>query len=280
VRWRIEGTDGLAIGDIGWCKDPFTTPSTIKFAKKGDAAFQCPTWAESWFPDAFIGTMAQLLIAIEDRTRPAVSGEDNLRTLALVAAACESATSRQVIELDGASLARNPQHKSKVARLFGKLEAFFGSALEEDRVNLTPRAQQVLVLSRKEAERLNHEFIGTEHLLLGLIRLGQGTALDVLTKQGLDLDKIRREIEQFVGETRSEAVRPQFPYTPRVRKVLALAKLEAKDLKHAYVGTEHLLLGLLLEEDGVAGRVLRNSGISVAETRKRILAELSPPGPN
>src|ERR1041385_4730359 len=76
IRWRIEGMDGLAIGDIGWCKDPYTTPSTIRYATKGKAHFECLVWKESWFPDAFIGTMAQLMIALEDRAEPAISGRD------------------------------------------------------------------------------------------------------------------------------------------------------------------------------------------------------------
>lgn len=91
IRWRIEGTDGLAIGDIGWCKDPYTTPSTLRYAAKGDARFHEPRWTESWFPDAFIGTMAQLLVALETGVEPAISGRDNLKTMALVEAAYESA---------------------------------------------------------------------------------------------------------------------------------------------------------------------------------------------
>jgi predicted dehydrogenase len=91
IRWRIEGTNGLAIGDIGWCKDPYTTPSTICYARKGDKTFHEPKWSESWFPDAFIGTMAQLLIALETGTEPAISGKDNLRTMKLVDDAYASA---------------------------------------------------------------------------------------------------------------------------------------------------------------------------------------------
>ncbi|MGZ4963639.1 MAG: Gfo/Idh/MocA family protein [Limisphaerales bacterium] len=94
IRWRIEGTNGLAIGDIGWCKDPYTSPSTIRFASKGDKTFHEPKWSESWFPDAFIGTMAQLLIALETETEPAISGRDNLRTMKLVEEAYASALVR------------------------------------------------------------------------------------------------------------------------------------------------------------------------------------------
>lgn len=94
IQWRIEGTDGLAMGDIGWCRDPYTTPSTLRWAAKGDAAFHEPRWGESWFPDAFIGTMAQLLVALESGREPAISGRDNLRTMALVDAAYRSVETR------------------------------------------------------------------------------------------------------------------------------------------------------------------------------------------
>src|SRR5947207_2603974 len=90
LKWRIEGLNGLAIGDIGWCKDPYTLPSTIRYAAKGMPGFQSPMWSESWFPDAFIGTMAQLLIALETGQEPAISGRDNLKTMALVEAAYQS----------------------------------------------------------------------------------------------------------------------------------------------------------------------------------------------
>ncbi|MGE3308844.1 MAG: Gfo/Idh/MocA family protein, partial [Limisphaerales bacterium] len=90
IQWRIEGTEGLALGDIGWCKDPYTTPSTLRWAVRGDASFREPRWAESWFPDAFIGTMAQLLVALERSETPEIGGRDNLRTMALVEAAYRS----------------------------------------------------------------------------------------------------------------------------------------------------------------------------------------------
>ena len=99
IRWRIEGTNGLAIGDIGWCKDPYTTPSTVRFASKEQKHFESPVWSESWFPDAFIGTMAQLLIALENGSVPAISGQDNLKTMALVEAAYKSAASGRFISV-------------------------------------------------------------------------------------------------------------------------------------------------------------------------------------
>ncbi len=100
IEWRIEGRNGLAIGNIGWCQDPYTTPSSIKFAQIGDAAFHQPKWPESWFPDAFIGTMAQLLCAMESGDDPEISGRDNLRTMALVDAAYKSAEENRLVRLD------------------------------------------------------------------------------------------------------------------------------------------------------------------------------------
>lgn len=97
IRWRIEGTEGLAMGDIGWCQDPYTTPSSIKYAGKGDAEFHRPVWRESWFPDAFVGTMAQLLVAVEEGNEPEISGRDNLRTMALVEAGYRSAKEHRAV---------------------------------------------------------------------------------------------------------------------------------------------------------------------------------------
>ena len=97
IKWRIEGLNGLAMGDIGWCKDPYTSPSTIRFASKGDTVFHQPKWSESWFPDAFVGTMAQLLVALETNQEPAISGRDNLKTMALVDAAYQSAEEHRAV---------------------------------------------------------------------------------------------------------------------------------------------------------------------------------------
>lgn len=99
IRWRVEGLDGLAIGDIGWCKDPYTTPSTLRYATKGDRKFQQPRWKESWFPDAFAGTMAQLLVALETGMTPSISGRDNLKTMALVDAAYRSAKEHRAVKI-------------------------------------------------------------------------------------------------------------------------------------------------------------------------------------
>ncbi|MBL9174240.1 MAG: ATP-dependent Clp protease ATP-binding subunit [Verrucomicrobiales bacterium] len=148
---------------------------------------------------------------------------------------------------------------------------------EENLNNFTPRAQQVLALARKEADRFNHNFVGTEHLLLGLIKLGQGVAVNVLQRMGLDLDNVRQEVEKEVrtggNENKSSG---NIPYTPRVKKVLALAAKEAKALNHTYVGTEHILLGLLREGDGVAAKVLKTLDVDIEACRQEILKELDP----
>ncbi len=145
--------------------------------------------------------------------------------------------------------------------------------------NFTPRAQQALAFARQEADRFNHHFVGTEHLLLGLIKLGQGTAVAVLRKMGLELETVRLEVERQVGTGPDQKVFGSIPYTPRVKKVLALAAKEARGLNHTYVGTEHILLGLLREGDGVAARVLKSLDVDTEETRQEILRELDPNAP-
>ena len=142
--------------------------------------------------------------------------------------------------------------------------------------NFTPRAQQVLALARKEADRFNHNYVGTEHLLLGLIKLGQGVAVNVLQKMGLDLETVRMEVEKQVGSGPETKMVGNIPYTPRVKKVLALAGKEAKSLQHSYVGTEHVLLGLLREGEGVAAKVLKTLEVDIERTRNEILRELDP----
>jgi ATP-dependent Clp protease ATP-binding subunit ClpC len=118
--------------------------------------------------------------------------------------------------------------------------------------------------------------VGTEHLLLGLIKLGQGVAINVLAKMGLDLETVRMEVEKQVGSGPETKMVGNIPYTPRVKKVLALAGKEAKALGHSYVGTEHVLLGLLREGDGVAAKVLKNLDVDIERTRNEILRELNP----
>jgi ATP-dependent Clp protease ATP-binding subunit ClpA len=164
-----------------------------------------------------------------------------------------------------------PRQKGTPAPLSGS-----GRNSMEAPSNFTPHAQQVLALARTEAERFNHGFVGTEHILLGLIKLGQGTAVTVLGRMGVDFEKVRLEVERQVGQGPDLKIANVIPYTPRVKKVLALAAKEAKKLNHTYVGTEHILLGMLGEGDGVAARVLKSLGVDIEKTRREILMELDP----
>ena len=142
--------------------------------------------------------------------------------------------------------------------------------------NFTPRAQQVLALARKESDRFNHNYLGTEHLLLDLIKLGQGTAVKVLQDMGIDLQTIRMAVEKQIGTGPNEKMIGNVPFTPRVKKVLDLARREARNLNHTYIGTEHLLLGLMREGDGIGAQVLRNCGVNLEKLRMAILKELDP----
>lgn len=151
-----------------------------------------------------------------------------------------------------------------------------GNDSREPMNNFTPRAQAALGLARQQADRLHHNFAGTEHLLLGIIQLDQGCAVTVLQKMGLKLDAVRAEVEKQVGTGPDQKTIGNIPYTPRVKKVLAIAAKEAKALNHTYVGTEHLLLGLLQEGDGIAARVLQSFKVDIAQTRQEILKELDP----
>jgi len=142
--------------------------------------------------------------------------------------------------------------------------------------NFTPRAQRVLHLARKEAERFNHNYVGTEHILLGLVALGSGVAVSALQSLGIDLQSLRLEVEKAVGTGADTKMAGNIPFTPRAKKVLALATSEARSLNHSYVGTEHILLGLLHEGEGIAARVLENMGVDLEETREEIMAMLDP----
>ena len=142
--------------------------------------------------------------------------------------------------------------------------------------NFTPGALQVIALARLEADRFKHNFLGTEHILLGLIAFGQGVAVNVLRKMDVNLDGLRMEIERQVGTGPDKRIVGNIPYTPRVKKVIALSQIEAEELNHTYLGTEHLLLGLLREGKGVAAIMLRNLDVGIDEARREILKELDP----
>jgi Clp amino terminal domain, pathogenicity island component len=138
----------------------------------------------------------------------------------------------------------------------------------------TPGARWTLELARQEAPRLNHGFVGTEHVLLGLLALEDGVVPNVFKEMGVDRDGVRRQIENWVSTFPPSKMPGRLPYTPRVEKSLRLAATEAKVSKHACVGAEHIFLGLLLEGDGVAGRVLRNLGLSSETVREEIAREV------
>ncbi len=140
----------------------------------------------------------------------------------------------------------------------------------------TPRAQQVLLLAKREAKRFGHNYIGTEHLLLGLIKLSQGVAVEALKAMGLDLDTVRIEVEKHSGPGQDTMQEGDPPVTPRLRRVIELAAKEARSLNYNYIGTEHLLLGLLREGDGVAAKVLRSLNIEIDAVRNEVMKALDP----
>ncbi|HVH40604.1 MAG TPA: ATP-dependent Clp protease ATP-binding subunit [Gemmatimonadaceae bacterium] len=138
--------------------------------------------------------------------------------------------------------------------------------------NFTERVRKVLAMAREEAARLHHEYVGTEHILLGLIREGEGVAAAVLQNLSVDLEEIQQKIEETVKKGKAaQATGPDLPYTSRAKKVLELAMGEARELNHSYVGTEHLLLGLLREEKGIAAQVLTDAGVNLEAARAETL---------
>ena len=140
--------------------------------------------------------------------------------------------------------------------------------------NFTDRVRKVLAMAREEAIRLQHDYVGTEHILLGLIREGEGVAAAVLTNLSVDLDQIHERVEESVRKGKATIALGELPYTSRAKKVLEFAMAEARELNHSYVGTEHLLLGLLREEKGIAAQVLNSLGVSLEDARAETLKVL------
>jgi ATP-dependent Clp protease ATP-binding subunit ClpC len=140
--------------------------------------------------------------------------------------------------------------------------------------NFTDRVRKVLAMAREEAIRLQHDYVGTEHILLGLIREGEGVASAVLQNLSVDLDQIHERVEESVRKGKATIALGELPYTSRAKKVLEFAMAEARDLNHSYVGTEHLLLGLLREEKGIAAQVLNSLGVTLDEARGETLKVL------
>jgi ATP-dependent Clp protease ATP-binding subunit ClpA len=137
----------------------------------------------------------------------------------------------------------------------------------------TDRARRVVPLAQEEAKRLDHNYIGTEHLLLGLIREGEGVAAKALESLGISLDAVRQQVKEIIGRGQ-QAPSGHMPFTPRAKKVLELSLREALQLGHDYIGTEHLLLGLIREGDGVAAQVLIRLGADLNRVRQQIIALL------
>src|ERR671919_548412 len=149
--------------------------------------------------------------------------------------------------------------------------------------NFTDRVRKVLAMAREEAIRLQHDYVGTEHILLGLIREGEGVAAAVLMNLNVDLEQIHERIEESVRKGKATIALGELPYTSRAKKVLEYAMAEARELNHSYVGTEHLLLGLLREEKGIAAQVLNALGVTLedarAETLKLLGSDVNPAQP-
>ncbi len=135
----------------------------------------------------------------------------------------------------------------------------------------TDRARKVMGLARQEAQRFSHDYIGTEHILLGLVQEGSGVAASVLKNLDIDLKKIRQEVEKLVSTGTTMVTMGQLPFTPRAKKVLELSLEEASNLGHTYIGTEHLLLGLIRESEGIAAQVLKNLKVKVEDVREEVL---------
>jgi ATP-dependent Clp protease ATP-binding subunit ClpC len=133
----------------------------------------------------------------------------------------------------------------------------------------TDRARRVVVMAQEEARMLNHSFIGTEHILLGLIREGEGVAAEALESLGISLDAVRQQVEEIIGRGQ-HAPSGHIPFTPRAKKVLELSLREAVQLGHEYIGTEHILLGLIREGDGVAAQVLVKRGADLNRARQQV----------
>jgi ATP-dependent Clp protease ATP-binding subunit ClpA len=142
----------------------------------------------------------------------------------------------------------------------------------------TDRARKVVQLANQEAQLFNHEYIGTEHLLLGLIKEGSGVAAHVLKRLDIDLPEIRLEVEKLVQSGPKAVTKGNLPQTPRAKKVIEYAQEESRALNSSYVGTEHLLLGLIREKEGVAAQILMNLGLTLEQVRAEVLGLLRPSG--
>jgi ATP-dependent Clp protease ATP-binding subunit ClpA len=149
----------------------------------------------------------------------------------------------------------------------------YGVAMAPEYSRFTDRARKVMQLANQEAQRLNHEYVGTEHMLLGLIKEGSGVAANVLKNLDVNLNRVRAEAERIIqtGPGGGQVVMGRMPLTPQAKKAIEYAVEEGQQLKHNYVGTEHLLLGLLREVEGVAAQVLMNLGVRLNDIRDEVM---------
>ena len=139
----------------------------------------------------------------------------------------------------------------------------------------TDRARRVVVLAQDEARMLSHNYVGTEHILLGLIHEGEGVAAKTLQSLGVSLDAVRQQVEEIIGRGQQQPLSGHIPFTPRAKKVLELSLREALQLGHTYIGTEHILLGLIREGDGVAAQVLVGLGVDLNRAREQVILLLT-----
>lgn len=140
----------------------------------------------------------------------------------------------------------------------------------------TPRAQQVLALARREADRFRHNYIGAEHILLGLLQLEQGVAISVLEAADVNIADLRTRIEKNLVPGTNSNTEGNLPYTPRVKKILSMAGKEAQNMNHSYIGTEHILLAIIRDGEGLAWHVLAEAGLTYEQIRQGVLHEINP----
>jgi ATP-dependent Clp protease ATP-binding subunit ClpA len=144
--------------------------------------------------------------------------------------------------------------------------------------NFTDRVRKVLQMAREEAARPHHEYVGTEHILLAILREGEGVAAAALTNLNVDFEEVTAAVNDTVKEGKYDATGPDLPYTSRAKKILEFSMSEARELNHSYVGTEHLLLGVIREEKGIGAQTLKDVGITLAIARAEVLRLLGTEG--
>ena len=300
LTWRIDGLNGLAIGDIGWVKTPFTPPSSIRYAVKGAEAFRSPPLAESWFPDAFAGPMGELLVALESDTLPVISGRDNLTTVALLEAAYRRAETHRAIALDDVigpetmPVAATPRFRpstrlevAPVERRGDELAAIercarLAPVVESPRrsrpktgltAQLSRTAMQAIECAGVACDLFGHSAIGTEHLLLGLAEQSSAPVAGVLRQAGITLPLLERAVESEVGRNSSfQRIDPP-GLKPLVKRVLELATSEAESAGATVAGPEPMLLAMMRNDEGVGARVLNQLGVSVEMVERAVRLE-------